>query len=74
MNTNLSKKQIAVLIDPDKTDANKLQKIVLAARNADIDFFLVGGSLLLKNKLEETVVFLKKHSKKSIYFQEIHHK
>lgn len=67
MNTNLSKKQIAVLIDPDKTDANKLQKIVLAARNADIDFFLVGGSLLLKNKLEETVVFLKKHSKKKVY-------
>lgn len=67
MNTNLSKKQIAVLIDPDKTDAAKLQKIVLAARNAAIDFFLVGGSLLVKNKLDETVAFLKKHSKKKVY-------
>lgn len=67
MNSNLSKKQIAVLIDPDKTDLRKLQKILEAARKADIDFFLVGGSLLVKDTLEETVVFLKKHAKKKVY-------
>jgi putative glycerol-1-phosphate prenyltransferase len=67
MNTNLSKKQIAVLIDPDKTDTKKLQKIAEASRKASIDFFLVGGSLLQKNNLEETVLFLKKHTKKKVY-------
>ena len=61
------KKQIAILIDPDKTDSGKLQKIVTAANKAGIDFFLVGGSLLLKNNLEETIAFLKKHSRKKVY-------
>lgn len=67
MNTNLTKKQIAVLIDPDKTDTKRLQKIVEASRKAAIDFFLVGGSLLQKNNLEEVVIYLKKHSKKKVY-------
>jgi len=67
MNSNLSKKQIAILIDPDKTDVRKLQKLSEAARKANIDFFLVGGSLLMKDTLEETVLFLKKHTKKKVY-------
>jgi heptaprenylglyceryl phosphate synthase len=40
------KKQIAVLIDPDKTDSNQLQKTIEAANKAGVDFFLVGGSLV----------------------------
>ena len=61
------KKQIAVLIDPDKTDSNQLQKTIEAANKAGVDFFLVGGSLLLKNNLEETILTLKKHTKKKVY-------
>ena len=67
MNSGSTRKQIAVLIDPDKTDIKKLQKTIDAANKANIDFFLVGGSLLLKNNLEETIVFIKKHSKKKVY-------
>lgn len=67
MNTNFSKKQIAVLVDPDKMDVSKLKKLATAAVQANIDFFLVGGSLLVKDKLEDTVVFLKKHTKKKVY-------
>jgi len=67
MNSGSTRKQIAVLIDPDKTDTKKLQKTIDAANKANIDFFLVGGSLLLKNNLEETIVFIKKHSKKKVY-------
>lgn len=67
MKVDYHKKQIAVLIDPDKTDVKKLQKIIDASKKADIDFFLVGGSLLIKNNLEETIVFLKKHSRKKVY-------
>lgn len=61
------KKQIAVLIDPDKTDEKKLLQLLAAANKADIDFFLVGGSLLLKNNLEEIIHIIKKHSKKKVY-------
>jgi heptaprenylglyceryl phosphate synthase len=51
MNLNTSKKQIAVLIDPDKMDAKKLVKTIQQAELAKVDFYLVGGSLLLKNNL-----------------------
>lgn len=61
------KKQIAVLIDPDKTDEKKLLQLLAAANKAAIDFFLVGGSLLLKNNLEEIILIIKKHSKKKVY-------
>lgn len=59
-------KQIAVLIDPDKTNLKKLSTLIVSAKKANIDFFLVGGSLLQKNNLEEIVVYLKKHSKKKV--------
>lgn len=67
MKLDQSKKQIAVLIDPDKTDTGKIQRLVLAAEKASVDFFLVGGSLLLKNNLEETIAAIKKYSKKKVY-------
>lgn len=67
MNLNTSKKQLAVLIDPDKTDTKKLVKTIQAAELAKIDFYLVGGSLLLKNNLEETISIIKKNTKKKVY-------
>ena len=67
MKLNTTKKQIAVLIDPDKTDHKKLQKTIEAAEKVNIDFFLVGGSLLLKNNLEEIIISIKKYSKKKVY-------
>jgi phosphoglycerol geranylgeranyltransferase len=67
MKLDSTKKQIAVLIDPDKTDQKKLQKTIEAAEKANIDFFLVGGSLLLKNNLEETIVFIKNNTKKKVF-------
>lgn len=67
MNLNTSKKQIAVLVDPDKTDAKKLVKTIQAAELAKVDFYLVGGSLLLKNNLDEIIAVIKKNSKKKVY-------
>ncbi len=67
MKLDTTKKQIAVLIDPDKTDLKKLQKTIEAAEKANIDFFLVGGSLLLKNNLEEVIISIKKLSKKKVF-------
>ncbi|MFN8283075.1 MAG: geranylgeranylglyceryl/heptaprenylglyceryl phosphate synthase [Chitinophagales bacterium] len=67
MNLNTSKKQIAVLVDPDKTDAKKLVKTIQAAELAKVDFYLVGGSLLVKNNLDEIIAVIKKNSKKKVY-------
>jgi putative glycerol-1-phosphate prenyltransferase len=67
MNLNTSKKQIAVLIDPDKTDVRKLVKTIQQAEMAKVDFFLVGGSLLLKNNLDEIIAVIKKNTRKKVY-------
>ena len=67
MNFDKKKKQIAVLIDPDKTDAKRLKKTVEAAEKAGVDFYLVGGSLLVKNNLEETISVIKKNTKKKVF-------
>jgi len=67
MKLDTTKKQIAVLIDPDKTDEKKLKKLIDASIKANIDFFLVGGSLLLKNNMEDTIIFIKENTKKKVY-------
>ncbi len=67
MKLNSDKKQIAVLIDPDKMDGKKLHAVVQAANKANIDFFLVGGSLLLKNNLEQTITTIQSLSKKKVF-------
>lgn len=56
------KKQLAVLIDPDKADATHLEKILDLALRASIDFFFVGGSLVMRDTLDEFLRFLKKNS------------
>jgi putative glycerol-1-phosphate prenyltransferase len=67
MNLKATKKQIALLIDPDKTDTTKLNAIIARAEKAGIDFYLVGGSLLFKDILDETITIIKKKSKKKVY-------
>lgn len=54
--------RLAVLVDPDRQDINTLQKLAELAANARVDFFFVGGSLLLENRFEETLAFLKSHT------------
>jgi phosphoglycerol geranylgeranyltransferase len=52
------RKLLAVLIDPDKTEhLNHL--LELASKNPP-DLFLVGGSLLHENRIEETIATIKK--------------
>ncbi len=53
------KKSFAVLVDPDKVDDRKMHKVVELAVAADIDYFLVGGSLVISNYLDECVKIIK---------------
>ncbi len=52
-------KQFAVLIDPDKTDDKAIAGLAKAAGDSKADYFFVGGSLLINNRLDECVKILK---------------
>lgn len=53
------KKSFAVLIDPDKVDANSIQALVNLAVAANVDFFFVGGSLVISSHLDECIQQIK---------------
>lgn len=54
------KKSFAVLIDPDKVNDGKMQRLIDIAVAAKVDYFLVGGSLVISNYLDECVQFIKR--------------
>jgi putative glycerol-1-phosphate prenyltransferase len=54
--------KLAVLVDPDKADVQHLEQLAILAHQGAIDIFLVGGSLLFTNHLQNTVDFLRKHT------------
>jgi len=56
------KKSFAVLIDPDKTDHNSLEKLIALGITAKVDYWFVGGSLVVSNHLEQIVADLKTRS------------
>jgi phosphoglycerol geranylgeranyltransferase len=55
-------KSFAVLIDPDKVDARLLDQLIDLSENAKVDYFLVGGSLVISNHLDEVVTHIKRNS------------
>jgi len=55
-------KSFAVLVDPDKVDDARMEILVRMAKDARIDYFFVGGSLVVSNYLDECVQFIRKHS------------
>ena len=55
------KKTFAVLIDPDKVNREKLERLIDLAINSKVDYFLVGGSLVISDYLDECVQFIKKN-------------
>ena len=56
-----NKKQLAVLIDPDSYSSKGLIDLAAIARKAMVSYFLVGGSLLEKVNLDETIKVIKDH-------------
>ena len=54
------KKSFAVLVDPDKVNDSNLEELVALAKEARVDYFLVGGSLVISNYLDEAVQLIKK--------------
>lgn len=59
---NKGQKSLSVLIDPDKVKTKNIGLTVDLANANGIDFFLIGGSLLLDDVLDKTIYYLKKNS------------
>ncbi len=55
-----SKKSFAVLIDPDKVNDNSVQELIQLSLDAKVDYFLVGGSLVISTYLDECVQLIKR--------------
>jgi phosphoglycerol geranylgeranyltransferase len=53
------KKQFAVLIDPDKVTVSGIPALVAKAMQVGVDYFFVGGSLILNDHLDSCVQTLK---------------
>ncbi|RTL47777.1 MAG: geranylgeranylglyceryl/heptaprenylglyceryl phosphate synthase [Sphingobacteriales bacterium] len=49
------KKSFAVLIDPDKVNHSSIEQLVQLSVDARVDYFLVGGSLVISNHLDECI-------------------
>jgi putative glycerol-1-phosphate prenyltransferase len=49
------KKSFAVLIDPDKVSASSLGELVNLGITARVDYFFVGGSLVISDHLDEVI-------------------
>ena len=55
------KKSFAVLIDPDKVNTAVLDELIELSVSAGVDYFLVGGSLVISNHLDECVQHIKQN-------------
>ena len=53
------KKSFAVLIDPDKVDGAKIDQLVALGVDAKVDYFFVGGSLVISSYLDECIQQIK---------------
>jgi len=56
-----TRKRLAVLIDPDKPTDAQIISIIEKAKEADVDFFFVGGSLLVTDSLDHCIKLIKEH-------------
>ncbi|MFT4661951.1 MAG: phosphoglycerol geranylgeranyltransferase [Patiriisocius sp.] len=56
------KKSIAILLDPDKVDEKTLDQTLVAFQAIGVDYFFVGGSLLMSSSFNEKVDLIKSKS------------
>jgi len=55
------RKSFGVLIDPDKVNTGILDELISLSVSAKVDYFLVGGSLVISNHLDHCVQHIKKN-------------
>ncbi len=54
-------KQLAVLIDPDKANSEQIKRLCHYALQWGVDYFFVGGSIISKGDMSETIATIKEN-------------
>ena len=54
--------KLAVLIDPDRQNADSLSSLIELSANCKVDFFFIGGSLLIERNFESAIKIIKAQS------------
>lgn len=54
-------KKFAVLIDPDSARVSNMASLAKQCQSAAVDYFMVGGSLLVNNVLDDCLTTIKEH-------------
>lgn len=55
----LGKKRFAVLLDPDKLRLSNLDKVLQTSIDSGVDYFFIGGSLVVSDMLDKSLVAIK---------------
>ena len=55
----INRKSFAVLIDPDKVNDDNMKELIQLSTEAQVDYFFVGGSLVISNYLDECIQYIK---------------
>ena len=58
----INRKSFAVLIDPDKVNDESMKELIHLSTEAQIDYFFVGGSLVISTYLDECIQNIKANS------------
>jgi len=66
-----AKKALAILIDPDKLNNERLAQTIELAVKSKVDYFFVGGSLVVTDTLDTTVAAIKKQSTIQLFFFQV---
>lgn len=54
-------KKLAVLLDPDKLDMHRLEAVLAPAIEAQVDYFFIGGSLVVHQQLDDLLTRVRVH-------------
>jgi len=57
---SVGQKSFGLLIDPDKVDDEKMDRLVSLSIEAKVDYFLIGGSLVISDYLDNCITQIKK--------------
>lgn len=67
-----AKKALAILIDPDKLNNERLNQTIELAVKSKVDYFFVGGSLVVTDTLDTTVAAIKSSQLFQLFFSQVH--
>ena len=57
-----NRKKLAILIDPDKLRLHSIDGVIKNAIDNDVDYFFIGGSLIVNDMLDQVLEVLKKEA------------